>query len=216
VRKNKPRDVLLQKYMRITGIAAWEQWRYQFDFKNTVYTMDGKKLHIRPSEELYLYERLVLHKRPKEVTCRYIIQRLRERFGADFLAEAFEHSPSGGVEGKIRRAAFERILQEYLEKDGRTAYEKWGYHFDFLNNSYIWDGEELRVTPKEAVFLYERLVLRLQGRHGLRRYTEGSTLYSMRKKFGRRFLYEVFANEETASDIAAVFRQWAERPKRAP
>jgi hypothetical protein len=178
--------------------------------------MGGKKLRVRPSEELYLYERLVLYKPPKETTCRYAIQRLREQYGADFLVEAFEHSPSGGAEGKIRREGFERILQEYLEKDGRMGYEKWGYRFDFLNGSYTWDGEELCITPKEAVFLYERLILRLRGRHGLRRYTEGSTLHDMRRRLGRRFLYEVFPNEDTANDIAAVLRQRAERLKEAP
>jgi hypothetical protein len=201
--------------MRITGVTVWEQWRYSFDFGKGVYVMDGRNLRIRSAEELYLYERLVLYKRPKETVCRYAIQRLRERHGADFLAEAFEHSPSGGAEGKIRREAFERILQEYMEKDGRTGYERWGYRFDFLNGSYAWYGEELSVAPKEAVFLYERLILCLQGRHGLRRYTEGSTLHAMRKKFGRRFLHEVFPNEETANDIAAVLRQRAEKLKRS-
>jgi hypothetical protein len=175
--------------------------------------MGGKKLHIRPSEELYLYERLVLYRLPKETTCRYAIQRLRERYGADFLAGVVGHSPSGGVEGSLRREAFERILQEYLEKDGRTGYEEWGYCFDFLNGSYTWSGEELRVTPKEAVYLYERLILCLRGRRGLRRYTAGGTLYDMRRKFGRRFLHEIFPNEETDNDIAAVLRQRAEKLK---
>jgi hypothetical protein len=213
MRRNKPHKVLLQKYVRITGITSWERWRYCFDFSNGVYSMDGNKLRIRPAEELYLYERLVLYKRPKETTCRYAIQRLRERHGADFLAEAVDHSPSGGVEGRMRREVFERVLQEYMEKDGRTGYEKWGYRFDFLNGSYAWDGEELRVTPREAVFLYERLILCLQGRHGLRRYTESNVLCIMRKKFGRRFLHEVFPNEETANDIAAILRQRAEKLK---
>jgi hypothetical protein len=207
--RNKPHRALLQKYTQITGITVWEQWRYRFDFESRLYAMGGKKLHIRPSEELYLYERLVLYKPPGETTCRYAIQRLRERHGADFLAEVFEHAPSGGVEGKIRREAFERVLQEYLEKDGRMGYEKWGYCFDFLNGTYIWDGGELRITPKEAVFLYERLILCLQGKRGSRRYTEGSTLYAMRKKFGRRFLHEIFSNEETANDIAATLRHRA-------
>jgi hypothetical protein len=178
--------------------------------------MDGKKLRIRPSEELYLYERLVLYKPPKETTCRYAIQRLRERHGADFLGEAFEHSPSGGAEGKIRREAYERILQEYMEKDGRMGYERWGYRFDFLNGSYTWYGEELRITPKEAVFLYERTVLCLRGRHGERRYTEGSTLCYMRWKFGRRFLHEIFPNKKTDKDAAIILRQQAERTKEAP
>jgi hypothetical protein len=113
------------------------------------------------------------------------------------------------MEGKMRREAFERILQEYMEKDGRMAYMKWGYHFDFLNGSYIWDGEELHVTPKEAVFLYERTVLCLQGRRGVRRYTAGSTLHDMREKFGRAFLYELFPNERTANDVAATLRQFS-------
>jgi hypothetical protein len=211
--RNKPHKALLQKYMRITDVTVWEQWQYCFDFGKGIYVMDGKNLRIRPAEELYLYERLVLYKRPKETTCRYAIQRLRERYGADFLAEVFEHSPSGGMEGKMRRGAFERILQEYLEKDGRMGYERWGYHFDFLNGSYTWSGKELRVTPREAVFLYERLILCLRGRHGLRRYTESNILCIIRKKFGRRFLHEIFPNEETANDIAAVLRQRAEKLK---
>jgi hypothetical protein len=63
--------------------------------------MDGKKLRIRPSEELYLYERLVLYKPPKETTCRYALQRLREKYGSAFLEEAIVHNPSGGVEGEM-------------------------------------------------------------------------------------------------------------------
>jgi hypothetical protein len=140
---------------------------------------------------LYLYERLVLHKPPKETTCRYSIQRLRERHGAGFLEEIFGHGHAGGSEGKARREAFEQVLQEYMEKDGRTAYEEWGYRFDFLNGSYTWDGEDLRITPKEAVFLYERAVLRLQGKRGVRRYAAASTLCDMRKRFARAFLREL-------------------------
>jgi hypothetical protein len=154
--------------------------------------VDGKKLRIRPAEELYLYERLVLRKRPKEATCRYAIQRLRERHGADFLAEAVCHSPSGGIEGSVRREGFERALRKYMEKDGRTAYEEQGYRFDFLNGRYTWNGDELRITPKEAVFLYERAVLRLRNSREQRRCTEANTLYHMRKKFGSVFLNEIF------------------------
>jgi hypothetical protein len=99
------------------------------------------------------------------------------------------------------------MVQEYMEKDGRTAYQKWGYRFDFLNGLYTWDGEELRVTPKEAVFLYERLVLGLQGRRGRHRFTAGSTLYDMRRKFGRRFLHEAFPNEARVKAVAAILRQ---------
>ncbi|MDR1073825.1 MAG: hypothetical protein LBL45_09160 [Treponema sp.] len=103
MRRSKPHKVLLKNYMRMTGVAIWERWRYRFDFESGAYVMDGRKLRVRPSEELYLYERLVLCKPPKETTCRYAVQRLRERHGADFLAEVFEHSPSGGAEGKTRR-----------------------------------------------------------------------------------------------------------------
>jgi hypothetical protein len=115
------------------------------------------------------------------------------------------------VEGKAKRSFFERVLREYLEKDGRMAYEKWGYYFDFLNGSYIWNGEELRVTPREAVFIYERAVLRLQDRRGIHRCTEGNILYLMRKKFGRRFLHEIFPNEETKNDFTAILRHQAEK-----
>jgi hypothetical protein len=157
--------------------------------------MDGKELSIRPAEELYLYERLVLYKPPKETMCRYAIQRLRERYGTDFLAEAVQHGPSGGTEGHIRKEVFERALQKYMEEDGRTAYEEYGYHFDFLNGRYRWYREELRVAPKEAVFLYERTVLRSRlGRKGCR-YTEANTLHGMRKKFGRGFLREIFPGQ---------------------
>jgi hypothetical protein len=201
--------------MRITGITIWKERQYRFDFAGSVYVMNGKKLRIRPSEELYLYERLVLYRPPKETTCRYAIQRLREKYGPDFLAEVLECRSSGSTEGKLRRESFERILQEYLEKDGRTGYEKWGYNFDFLNGLYTWNGEDLRVTPKEAVFLYERAVLCLQGRRGRRRYTPGSTLYDMRSKFGRRFLHEIFPNEETDRDFAAICRQQAAKSKGA-
>jgi hypothetical protein len=211
--RKKPHKAFLRKHLLEQGITTWEEWRYCFDFRNGVYSMDGKKLRMSPSEELYLYERLVLYKLPKETTCRYALQKLRERYGADFLAEVIGGSPSGGMEGTIRREALERILQKYLEEDGRMEYEKWGYHFDFLNGSYTWDGEELRITPKEAVFLYERLVLRLQSKHGLRRYVAGNTLYDMRKRLGRGFLHEIFPNERTAADIAAAIRQWEERPQ---
>jgi hypothetical protein len=197
---------VLRNYLR-TGGTVWEQWRYRFNFGSGVYAMDGKKLRIRPAEELYLYERLMLYKPPKATTCRYAIQQLRKRYGTDFLAEVFVCSASTGVEGHMRKGLFDRILQEYLEKNGEMTYEKWGYRFDFLNGSYTWNGEELRVTQREAVFLYERTVLRLQGRRGVRRYTVGSTLYDMRKKFGRRFLHELFPNEETAKDAATVIRQ---------
>lgn len=163
--------------------------------------VDGRNVRMRPSEALYLYERLVLHRRPMETMYRYAIQRLREQYGADFLAEIFEHSPSGGLQGRIRREAFERILQEYLEKDGRMVYEEWAYHFDFLNRSYIWDGEELRITPKEAVFLYECTILHLQGKRKVHRYTAGSTLYDMRKKFGSEFLGELFPNKQVSPGL---------------
>jgi hypothetical protein len=175
--------------------------------------MDGKALRIRPSEALYLYERLVLYRRPKETACRYAIQRLREKYGTGFLTEVIAHSPSGGTEGEARRDFFERVLQECLEKDGRMTYEEWGYRFDFLNGSYAWDGKELRVTPREAVFLYERTVLCLQNRRGLRRYTEGNILHCIRKRFGRRFLHEIFPNEETENDIAAILRHQAEKSR---
>jgi hypothetical protein len=210
MRRSKPHKKMLQNYMRKTGVTVWEQWRYCFDFENSAYAMDEKKLRVRLAEELYLYERLVLRKRPKETTCRYAIQRLRERYGTHFLGEVIGHSPSSGLEGLIRREAFERILHEYMEKDGRMGYEKWGYYFDFLNGRYTWDGEELRITPKEAVFLYERVILGLRGKHGRQRYAAGSTLYDMRKKFGRGFLHEVFPNERTAYDIASTLRQRAE------
>jgi hypothetical protein len=124
--------------------------------------MDGQKLCIRPAEERYLYERLVLHKPPKETTCRYALQHLRERYGADFLAEAFECRLSSA-----RGNTYEQLLQEYMEKDGRVGYEAWSYRFDFLNGSYTWNGEELNVSSREAVFLYERTVLCLQGIRGV-------------------------------------------------
>jgi hypothetical protein len=165
--------------------------------------MDGEVLHVRPAEALYLYERLVLYKQPKETAYRYAIQRLRERYGTDFLAEIVGHNPSGGTEGKLRRAAFERILQDYLEKGGCMAYAEWGYRFDFLNGSYTWDGEELRVTPRDAVFLYERLILGLRGKRGLHRYTVGSVLFDMRKRFGRQFLQEPFQNKGIGAGFAA-------------
>jgi hypothetical protein len=170
--------------------------------------MDGRSIFIRPAEELYLYERLVLRKPPKETTYRYALQRFRERYGADFLAEVFERRPSVSV--------FEHYLQEYLEKDGRTEYAQWGYHFDFLNGSYTWNGEALRISSREAVFLYERAVLRLQGRHGVHRHTAGNVLCIMRKKFGRRFLYEMFPNEETDKDVAAVIKQRTTKPEAGP
>jgi hypothetical protein len=98
MRGNKPYKVLLQNYMRITGITIWEQWRYRFDFERGIYAMYGEALYIRPAEELYLYERLVLYKPPKETVYRYAIQRLRERHGADFLAEVLSAvSPAAGV-----------------------------------------------------------------------------------------------------------------------
>jgi hypothetical protein len=215
MRKNKPHKALLKKCMQVTGTKTWKRWQYRFNFERGAYTMDGKKLCIRPSEELYLYERLILHKLPKETTCRYAIQRLRERHGPDFLAEVFKHSPSGGVEGKMRRELFEQVLQEYLEKDGRTVYKKWGYCFDYLNGSYTRDGEELHVTPREAVFLYERTVLNLQRKRGIRRYTAGNVLCVMRKKFGRRFLHEIFPNEETDNDFKAIIRQQAAKSEGA-
>jgi hypothetical protein len=154
----------------------WKQWRYHFTFAVRTYAIDGRKMLLRASEMVYLHECLVLYRRPKETTDKYAIQNLRERYGADFLEEVIAHSPSGGVEGKTRKEVYERALQEYLEKDGRTAYEKWGYFFDFLNDAYTWHGEELRVTPREAVFLYERTVLYVQNERRIHRCTEGSRL----------------------------------------
>jgi hypothetical protein len=103
-----------------------------------------------------------------------------------------------------------------MEKDGRTEYEECGYCFDFLNGSYTWNGEALRVSLREAVFLYERTVLRLQGRHGVHRHTAGNVLCIMRKKFGRRFLYEMFPNEETDKDVAAGIKQRTAKPEADP
>jgi hypothetical protein len=83
-----------------------------------------------------------------------------------------------------------------MEKDGRMGYEKWGYYFDFLNGRYTWDGEEPCITPKEAVFLYERVILGLRGKHGRRRYAAGNTLCDMRKEFGRGFCTRCFQTRE--------------------
>jgi hypothetical protein len=161
--------------------------------------MDGRNILIKPAEELYLYERLILLKRPKETTCRYAIQRLREQYGADFLAEIFENRPSGSGDN-----IFQQALLGYMAKNGITAYKKWGYCFDFLNGSYRWHREELRVSPKEEVFLYERTVLRLRGKRSVHRYATGNVLSVMRKKFGQRFLREVDANEKTEEGLASA------------
>jgi hypothetical protein len=177
--------------MRITGVTEWKRWRYNFDFKNKVYTMDDKELHITPAEECYLYERLVLYRQPQFTTCRYAIQQLRKRYGSDFLAECIKNSQTYGEEGRIRREAFERILWEYIKKDGRAGYQERGYEFDFLNGRYTWYGEVLRITPREAVFLYERLVLRLRNKRKAHRYAEGYILAAMRNKFGLSFLQDV-------------------------
>jgi hypothetical protein len=192
IRKKKPHRGYLQKDMQKACVTVWERWQYRFDFENGVYLMGGKKLRLTPAEELHLYERLVLRKRPKETTCRYALQRLRERYGADFLGEAIGHRPSGDTEGVAGKEGWEQILQDYMEKDGRMVYENWGYHFDFLLGSYTWNGGELRVTPKEAVYLYERTILRLGKKRGEKRYAEGSTLCYMRDKFGAGFLRELF------------------------
>jgi hypothetical protein len=181
IREKQPHKGFLRKNMQMACVTTWERWQYRFDFENGVYLMDGKKLRLTPAEELHLYERLVLRKRPKETTCRYALQRLRERYGPDFLGEAIGHGPSGGMEGAVRKEGWERILQEYMEKDGRMAYENRDYHFDFLRGSYTWIGEELRVTPKEAVYLYERAILRLGSKRGAKRYAEGNTLCFMRR-----------------------------------
>jgi hypothetical protein len=154
--------------------------------------MDGQALRIRPSEKLYLYERLVLCRQSKEVTCRRAITRLRENCGEDFLAEVVEHCPARGTEGALRREGYMRVLQNYMEKDGRMAHEQGGYSFDFLNGVYTWNGEVLHITPVEAVFLYERAVLRLQEKKGSYRHTYPSVLQQMRKRFGGRFLAELF------------------------
>jgi hypothetical protein len=91
------------------------------------------------------------------------------------------------------------------------VYEKWGYRFDFLNGLYTWNSEELHVTPREAIFLYERTVLCLQNRREIHRYTKGNILCAMRKKFGRRFLHEIFPNEETKNDFMAILRHRVEK-----
>jgi hypothetical protein len=200
VRRKKQHGALLQKYIRMTGITVWKQQRYCFDFGNKAYVAGGEKMRVTPAEELYLYERLVLRKRPKDTTCRYAVQRLRERYGPGFLAGYIQRSWSNGAEADKRREAFGKALREYIEKDGRAGYKERGYDFDFLNGCYMWDGEELRVTPKEAVFLYERLVLRLRGRRGAYRRTEGGTLCNVRKKFGEKFLRDAFAKGGAATE----------------
>jgi hypothetical protein len=184
MRKRKEHKGTLHAYMRATGVTKWRRWGYRFNFGNGVYTRDGKPLYIRPAEELYLYERLTMNKTPKETTCRYAIQRLRERYGAEFLAEIFYRCPSRGVGIKARNGYFERVLQEYME------YEERGYRFNFLHGTYTWNGDELSVMPKEAVLLYERTVLGLRGNQGVCRHGGAETLYRMRKKFGDTFLRE--------------------------
>jgi hypothetical protein len=190
-RKRIDHTALLRRCIQTAGVKTFKRRRYRFDFNNGVYTMDGEKLRIRPAEALYLYERLVLKKHPGGTTCRYAVQRLRERFGPEFLVEYID---SKRPERKIRDSSFTRTLRTLMEKDGRTAYSEWGYEFDFLNGVYRWEGTELRVTPVEAVFLYERTVLGLRGRNkGAAGRAAGSgVLYTMRKKFRREFLGELF------------------------
>jgi hypothetical protein len=108
MRKSKPHKAMLRKYVEITGIVIWKQGRYRFDFENGVYSMDGQRLDMKPSEELYLYERLVLHKPPKGTVCRYAIQRLRERYGTDFLTEV--------IEGNVRSRLDRRTKSGYAMK----------------------------------------------------------------------------------------------------
>jgi hypothetical protein len=175
---------LLRKYVRVMGIGTWEEGQYAFNFAAGSYRAGGKKLHVTPAEALYLYERLLLEKTPKETTCRYAIQRLRERYGAEFLDEYID---SKKPETVIRNEAYKQILQDLMAEDGRMAFIERGYKFDFLNSVYTWDGEKLHVTPKEAVYLYERCILGLWGRKkpDVRRYADGGVLHKMRKKLQR-------------------------------
>lgn len=47
-------------------------------------------------------------------------------------------------------------------------------------------------------------------------HTPGNVLHVMREKFGRRFLHEIFPNEETAADFTAILRQQAAKSEGSP
>jgi hypothetical protein len=81
------------------------------------------------------------------------------------------------------------MLKEEVERF--LLWERWGYSFRFAPEYedcvFSWSGTPLYLTAREALFLYQRLVL---GRDAAACTGGRFVLYNMREKFGGGFLQE--------------------------
>jgi hypothetical protein len=92
---------------------------------------------------------------------------------------------------------FQQKLAKAMQEDGRTSWEQGDYSFRFSyakeGGVYKWKGERLRISPREAYYLYQRLVLGLSaGRAHC-----ATALYVMRSRYGLEFLRDVLGGGES-------------------
>jgi hypothetical protein len=93
--------------------------------------------------------------------------------------------PAGG--GRYRA-----LLESAVASSGIDRWEGDGYRFSFRNGEYCWNGRKLKITPREAFYLYERLVQKIPPSSTV----SVQALYSLRKKYGSGFLREMFPYRE--------------------
>jgi hypothetical protein len=95
-----------------------------------------------------------------------------------------------------KKEKFRQELEKAMRENGRTSWEQGDYTFRFSYEEeggvYTWKGEKLHITYREALYLYQRLVM------GLRRKRTYSptALQTLRNRYGLRFLVEVLCGSE--------------------
>lgn len=79
-------------------------------------------------------------------------------------------------------------LTEAVVSLGISTWEYPGYRFDFSVSEYFWNGKKITLTDTEALYLFERLVLKKVQSECY----APQTMYQLQRKFGRVFLAELF------------------------
>jgi hypothetical protein len=91
---------------------------------------------------------------------------------------------------------FHRELEKAIQKEGNASWVAGDYSFRFSRYKewcrYTWKGRALHITPREALYLYQRLVLGLKP--GQTRNPE--VIGTLRGKFGLKFLQDVLGRTE--------------------
>jgi hypothetical protein len=88
----------------------------------------------------------------------------------------------------LKHAYYSELLRNAIASTGVGKWEAHDYRFLFSDQMYYWKEREIKITPAEALHLYERLILLVP----LSSAVSTGAMHQMRKRHGNSFLGEVW------------------------